>query len=285
MAKDKGIGELSGITPSAVVGLTREGIVSAADLVVADFDRVAYIVDDYNEAARLVREAAKEVPGAIPPPAVRRSRATHHEGLGVTTPVLRSPVKAQPLPSKPAAPTLPKGREDMREPTTRESGLPAAMETAVRGMRLGHGESGAQGRAALRRRLDALSMLLEHGADEQELCAALLLEPVESGTPDQSDLGKRFGSGIAKLVEECTSLRAIPMLPSGTAPRYYMEMAQNASGAARRICAAYLLSSDRRGGAAWHSRLLAEALAGGEPDELVTLARTTVERSGERQAA
>src|SRR4051812_4454455 len=125
MAKDKGIGELSGIAPAAVVGLTGAGIVSAGDLVAADFDRVAYIVDDYNEAARLVREAAKEIPGSIPPPAARRSGAAHGEGHGVSTPVLRSPMRgsaSQSIPHKtaavaaPAPPPAPKSREVTNEP-------------------------------------------------------------------------------------------------------------------------------------------------------------------------
>ena len=52
MAKDKHrIGEIAGISPAAVVGLNRIGIVTIHDLLHAEFDRVAYIVDDYNEAA------------------------------------------------------------------------------------------------------------------------------------------------------------------------------------------------------------------------------------------
>src|SRR6266850_1617246 len=59
MAKDKRVGELPGITASATEGLNRIGVVTLLDLLAADFDRVAYIVDDYNEAARLLREAKK----------------------------------------------------------------------------------------------------------------------------------------------------------------------------------------------------------------------------------
>jgi hypothetical protein len=294
MAKDRRISELPGIAPAAVVGLTRDGIVTVADLVAADFDRVAYLVDDYNEAARLVREAVKEVPGATAPPSARRSRSTHHDGPGVATPVVRSPInKAHAIPHKPAPaaaapvpvpPPASRTRADMRE-TSASNGLTAAMDLALRGLRLGSGESGDQSRATLRRRLDAASALLEHGADEQEICAALLLEPAESGEIESADLGKRFGAGAAQLVEECTSLRAIPMLPTGQLPRSYLDSARDASTSARRVCAAYLLATDRRGGAAWHARLLSEALAAGEPDDLVTLARSTVERAGERAAA
>src|SRR3989442_15877199 len=60
MAKDRQtVNELPGITASAAVALTRAGIVSMQDLLAAEFDRVAYVVDDYNEAARLVKEARR----------------------------------------------------------------------------------------------------------------------------------------------------------------------------------------------------------------------------------
>src|SRR5690554_5255454 len=63
MAKDKRISELPGISAGASVGLNRAGIVSLQDLLAAEFDRVAYVVDDYNEAARLVKEARKMLEG------------------------------------------------------------------------------------------------------------------------------------------------------------------------------------------------------------------------------
>src|SRR5262245_1144583 len=44
MAKDKKISELSGITPAAVMGLNRSGIVTVNDLVLAEFDKVAYLL-------------------------------------------------------------------------------------------------------------------------------------------------------------------------------------------------------------------------------------------------
>jgi hypothetical protein len=69
----------------------------------------------------------------------------------------------------------------------------------------------------------------------------------------------------------------VPLLPSGKLPRYYIDMAKAASGAARRVCAAYLLESDRRGQAEWHARMLVQGLTAGEPEELVTLAQRTVQ--------
>src|SRR5215475_13595847 len=61
MAKDKKITELPGISPAAVMGLNRSGIVTVNDLVLAEFDKVAYLLEDYNEAARLLKEARKMV--------------------------------------------------------------------------------------------------------------------------------------------------------------------------------------------------------------------------------
>ncbi|MEX2219584.1 MAG: HD domain-containing protein, partial [Phycisphaerales bacterium] len=210
MAKDKSIRELPGISPSAVVGLTRDGIVSVSDLVAADFDRVAYLVDDYNEATRLVREAAKDVPGSMPS---RRSRNQESGQVG-STPVMRSPLKAV------AAPKAPASRA--REEAPREPVMQAALEVAARGVNLGEG---AAARAMLHRRLGSACLLLEHGADEAELCAALILETAEGGGLGSEEIARRFGGAVERVIEECASLRAVPMLPSGKLPRYYVDMA------------------------------------------------------------
>lgn len=272
MSKDKRIDELPGITPSAVVGLTRDGVVTVADLLAADFDRVAYLVDDYNEASRLMKEAAKEVPGSMPH-LPKRSRS-HAEGPGVSTPVVRSPLKSASGAARSAAvpaATAPRPKDDPRETI-----LSAALDMAVRGLSLGPTDT--QPRATLKRRLSAACLLLEHGADEPQLAAAMLLEPAEAGAIKSEEISRRFGAPVERLLDECASLRAVPMLPSGKLPRYYLEMAGAASLSSRRICAAYLLSSERRAASAWHARLLSEGLSAGEADDLITLARKSVER-------
>src|ERR1043165_6442236 len=61
MAKDKKINDLPGISQAALMGLNRSGIVTVNDLVAAEFDKVAYLLEDDNEAARLLKEARRMV--------------------------------------------------------------------------------------------------------------------------------------------------------------------------------------------------------------------------------
>jgi hypothetical protein len=281
MAKDKRIGDLPGITPAAVVGLNRAGIVTLHDLLGAEFDRVAYVVDDYNEAARLVKEARKQtdggrrhkhapeplVPGPLshnPPPSTTR----HHTRAA-----------AQPL-SFMAEP--PSGAPSSAESHPAGEGLlSSAMALALRGVILS-GPADAESRAALARRFEACALLLSHRAGEAELAAAALVEAAEAGLITAEDVDAQCGHPLEALLEECGSLRAVPVLPSGKPPKYYLEMARSASVESRRVCAALLIVALRAGrgalpGGDWYAALLAEALEAGGPDELVAAARAAVD--------
>jgi hypothetical protein len=248
MAKDKRISELPGISTAAVVALNRAGIVSIQDLLSSEFDRVAYVVDDYNEAARLVKEARRMGEGR---------RVKHNvESL------VPGPLSGQQAPS-----------------ASRHHSRAAAQPSAPQG---------AEGRAALARRLSVAAVLLEHGGTETEISAAVLLEAAESGAITADDVNSRCGEGIEALLEECGSLRAVPMLPTGKPPRYYLEMAKGASRESRRVCAAHLFialgdETAPQANGPWYVRLLAEALEAGGPDELVSMARAAVE--GSKRAA
>jgi hypothetical protein len=289
MAKDKHrIGEIAGISPAAVVGLNRIGIVTIHDLLHAEFDRVAYIVDDYNEAARLVREA-KKVSGNDGLP--RRSKGGTPESL-VPSPLapnsMASPNRNQtriatpnaaPSPTRniPAVPSGPVVGHIGPESRSGQNLVAVALAIASEGVTL-NGEQPEEGRAVLARRLGLASLILEHGGGESEFLAAMLLEAAESGAVQPDDVGGRFGKEVEKLLDECTALRAVPMLPTGKPPRYYLDMARNASMEARRVCAAHLICACRSGpealpGGAWYAKLLVEALETGAPDELVSLSR------------
>ncbi len=285
MAKDKRIGEIPGISASAAVGLNRLGIVTIHDLLAAEFDRVAYVVDDYNEAARLLREAKK-----IADAGSGRRRSAHADPH-VPAPLSQSPpptttrahhrAGVQPHPQQPSehhAPGTSAG------PNT----LGRAMEMLAHGLSLA-GESGAANRAVLARRLSAAATLVDDGASEAELMSCVVLEAVEAGAVRPEEVGPRYGQTVADLVEECTALRAVPMLPTGKPPRYYMEMAREASRESRRVCAAHLLATLEAGpdslpGGAWYAKLLLEGLEAGGPDELVGAARAAL-GGDKRQAA
>jgi hypothetical protein len=131
------------------------------------------------------------------------------------------------------------------------------------------------------------AILAAHGGSESELAAAVLVELGEAGAVSAEEVESRCGAGLVALLEECGSLRAVPVLPSGKAPKYYLEMAAGASREARRVCAALLAAAAdtaETAGGQWHGRLLLEALESGGPDELVAVARTKMD-SGRRAAA
>jgi hypothetical protein len=279
MAKDKRINELPGISNAAVVALNRAGIVSVHDLLSQEFDRVAYVVEDYNEAARLVKEARKMSEG-------RRMR-------GNTDSLVPAPLsggQASPRAERHHARAVhaaPAAQPSSTSGSTSDGALGGALSLAARGLNIS-GQNGTEARASLARRLSVAAVLLEHGGSESEISAAVLLEAAEGGTVGADDIASRCGEGIGALLEECGSLRAVPILPTGKPPRYYLDMARGVSREARRVCAAHLFISlgedgPPAGSGPWYYRLLLEALEAGGPDELVSMARAAVE--GSKRAA
>jgi len=322
MAKDKKINEIPGIGSAAIVQLTRIGVVTVQDLLHADFDRVAYVIEDYKEASRLVNEANKMVSkrGTKAPTTPKPGDASGVEHVVSPKPV----VMAEPEPSKskpeaiPAAhrhkggaPSKPsegsRANETRRESkpeaqpvansaesasaratlTGAESPLALALSLLARGVSLAD-RSDFESRLALARRLAVADLLLRYGASELELIAALLTEPVEAGTVSPQEALPRFGGEAWRVVEQATALRSVPLLPSGRTPPYYLEMARSVSREARRVCAAFLtqsLASGTTSGAnLFHARLLVEALRAGGPDDLVELASASLEHAASENA-
>ena len=286
MAKDKRIGELPGISAAAAEGLSRIGVVTIQELLAAEFDRVAYVVDDYNEAARLLREAKKlaeaggsrrstrnsqpepHVPSPLSPTPAPTTTRTHHLRAGT-----------QPHPQQPSQPSA---------AGAGSAALAQAMAALAHSLSL-TGEDATRNRAVLARRMSATAVVVDDGGSESELMACALLEAVEAGSMAAEDLARRFGQTVAELVEECTALRAVPMLPTGKPPRYYLEMARTATREARRVCAAHLLATLEDGpaslpGGAWYAQLLLEGLEAAGPDELVAAARASLD-GAKREAA
>ncbi len=261
MAKDKRIADLPGISQAAIVALSRIGLLTATDLVNADFDRIAVVLEDFNEADRLVREARK----------------TADLRKGKEAPTTPGPLSSVSVPTPRTAVRVGTSgagsRNQKNQSAASASVVGNALTLAATSM-----HEGADWRATLLRRMESARFILEYDGSANEVAAVLLLEAAESeALGDEARLGPELDS----LLEECISLRAVPTLPSGRPPRYYLEMAAKASLAARRVCAADLLS----GGMAESDRLplLIEALLEGEGDELV--ARLTETPDGRRKAA
>lgn len=249
MGKDKRIADFPGISQANVVALSRIGLLTATDLLNADYERLAVVLDDFDEAARLVREARKagdvrKAKEATPPPPV--PLASHP----ASAPAQRSTIRIG---------TSGSGSRTKNQSAAGAGVVGQALTLAATGI-----QDGPDWRASLSRQLHAVRLLLDNEGTPQEISAALLLDAIESSTG--SDAG-RLGAELEALLEECIALRAVPALPSGKLPRYYLEMAAKATLSARRVCAAALLASglnrpDR-------AELLAEALLAGESDPIV----------------
>jgi hypothetical protein len=244
MPKDKRISELPGISPAAVVALNRMGLLTVSDLVNADYDRVAVVLEDFNEASRLIKEArlvadtrkVKDAPGgSTPAPLAHGNTPTSH----------RAAIRTAPS-AKPAA------------PAKSVSPMNAALASVASDF------SAPDWRETLMRRFDAVSFLLGHNASPTEVAASLTLEAAEAG-----EVSVNLTAEVENLLEECIALRTVPVLPSGKLPRYYLDMASRSSLAARRVCAAALLACLRAGGRVERADLLAEALTSGEQDPLI----------------
>lgn len=281
------VAELPGISPAAVVNLNRLGIVTAGDLLAADYDKLAVQLESFDDASRLVKEARKvagpEAPVAPHPTPVAEKAAPEKPHTAAEKRADRAAAEAsapRPAGEAPSAPT----------------GLSLALAWASAGLDLSPGAPGEAGRSALLRRLAASMTLLEGGATEQECSAALLIEAAEAGAAEPAQVKARFGGAVVAIVEECLSLRAVPVSPNGRLPKYYLDMAAKTSRPARRACAALQLAQVRRGqtttgqpashpGASpWYSRLLLEALEAGGPDDLVARLKSAFAASESRAA-
>jgi hypothetical protein len=268
--KDKKISELPNIAQGAVVALNRIGILTASDLIGAEFDRVAYVVEDFNEATRLVREARKFVDGrrkAADTPTAPGPQASGNPAVAAS-----APAHPQNAPSK--NPQRPSTGKPSQAPPMKTSPVGTALAIAA----ATSAEESDDWRVTLRRRLGAVTMLLDHRGSEDEVAAALLLESVEAGEVS-TETTSQMGAAIERLLEECLSLRAVPVLPSGKLPRYYLEMAKEAGLPARRICASYIMAALEFEPEAPGPELLrvAEALLAGSTDDLLKQLGTLME--------
>ncbi len=209
------IATLSGISPSDVVALNRVGIISVSDLLGSDFDRVAYLLDSYDNAEILFREAmsfAKQFKGTSPRTAsVKPAEDGPHE----------------------AAPASASAGEVVS----------LALSEAAR---LENVEGDAVGALARLARRTELAASLGDRTPEV-LAAALLHDAAER--PDwparRGELASKFGAGFGAIVEQCASLRVVPLSPAGGPGKSYLALMEGASAPARLVCAGVTIRSIR----------------------------------------
>jgi len=263
------ISEIPGISSSAVVQLNRMGITTIADLLAADYEQVAVLMDCFDDAAKVIKEAKKMVEPE-PKPAGRTSRG--HAGESKGAPDLKPPAHTRPATvGYPAPRASSKASSADSASTVWISHLERAFHLTTQA-----DSTGESPRAVAARRLGVASRVLASPGADCEAVVAVLIESLEAGSITPDVLVKEFGAEVARVADEAMAIRAVPVSPSGKLPKYYLEMAAKASNAARRVCAGFQLwwldqpASNAPGASPWYAKLVMEALEQGEPDPVVS---------------
>jgi (p)ppGpp synthase/HD superfamily hydrolase len=91
------------------------------------------------------------------------------------------------------------------------------------------------------------SLLLEAGGDEDLAIAALLHDVVEDcgGAPMLKEVRKRFGTRVAKVVDECTDANTFPKPPWRERKEKYLRRLEKAGAGTRLVSAADKLNNVR----------------------------------------
>lgn len=285
------IAELAGVGQPAVMCLNRVGINSVADLLRANPDEVAYLLDSYEEAERVLRSARKHA--ADNPADLTTEPSAPAAPAGLPTETAPPPsfryVAAEETPALVEAEPV---DEELDEPTL--NGLGAALSVVAAQV----GESGPG--LGLCERLSAVALVLEHGGSPTEATAAALHDAVLSPGWSMSpvEARARFGDAVGEIVNDCARIQGVPLSPMGRPQGVYVEMVARIGPSARRVAAAQALAAVRlarslwvREGAAvwgrfhggrdfclWYYRALASALAAAESTPLTRELLVAIER-------
>ncbi|MEO6236787.1 MAG: HD domain-containing protein [Vicinamibacterales bacterium] len=84
------------------------------------------------------------------------------------------------------------------------------------------------------------SIVIDDGGSEDEAIAALLHDAAEDhgGRARLADIATRFGSGVARIVEDCTDSWATPKEPWAERKKLYVEHARTLAAPSLRVSAA-----------------------------------------------
>jgi hypothetical protein len=282
------IAELAGIGQPAVMCLNRIGINTLADLLAANPDEVAYHLDSYDEAERVLKAARKraadDAEAEPETPAAAVAEPTDHPPAAAFQPSEAPLVFPRTIASRPS-------------PT----GIGAALSLAA--AHAGDCAPGHDGALGLCERLSAVALVLEHGGGAAEAAAAAIHDAVLSPgwAMTAAEARSRFGPEVGDLVEQCARIQGVPLSPMGRPQAAYVELVRQTSPAARRICAAQALATVRlacslclREGSAgwerfhggrefciWYYRALSSALSASGRSPLADELASSVERLAE----
>jgi (p)ppGpp synthase/HD superfamily hydrolase len=122
------------------------------------------------------------------------------------------------------------------------SNLSSRLDEAVAYARLAHDGQTRKGTLSpyIAHLMGVASIVLEDGGSEDEAIAGLLHDAAEDqgGRERLEDIRRRFGDGVATIVEDCTDSWEEPKRPWGERKRAYVEHARTLSNTSLRVSAA-----------------------------------------------
>jgi len=218
------IGELKGISDSAVLALTRNGVVTVEDLLRRDIDQIAYLVDSMETARRLF-DAAERV---CRPPAVA------------------PPKDPEPGPERDAESQESQDASASDEQPARPKSLLGETLSFIGELGRSTLDGGTTGLSA-EQRLHTLGLVSEGGGGDVECIASLLqgaiVEPHAAADPDLAR--ERFGEKVGDLLDECIMVLSVPVTPVGRPQKAYVEMVARSTGGAKLVCTAHAIATMR----------------------------------------
>jgi (p)ppGpp synthase/HD superfamily hydrolase len=139
--------------------------------------------------------------------------------------------------------------------------------------------------------LAVAAIALEHGASEDEAIAALLHDAIEDqgGAPVRDEIRRRFGRGVAAIVDGCTDADTLPKSPWRHRKEKYLAHLPRAGASVQLVSAADKLHNARslvqdyraigeslwdrfsggKSGTLWYYRAVVTALASAEQTAIV----------------
>ncbi|MFG0286504.1 MAG: hypothetical protein ACF8R7_18980 [Phycisphaerales bacterium JB039] len=263
-------------TPSMVVSLSRNGIVSVHDVLTRPLDEVAYLLDSYDEAEALIVAAQEFLEG-------RGQDSGSKAPTPKPTPKEPRPENRAPAPVRPIArtPRRPRKEAGPRNPDMNQSTNPFADAISMVMAASGPVATSASEKA---HRLTTAAIVLTCSGEEAMAIASVIVEPIhlEIEPMDRQQVRERFGDGAANLLDEVDALMSVPMTPSGRPSPAYKRTVEEASEGALVVAGAHALTAARavtarsrtdgdeawsvfQGGrsfAAWYFKTLAEGIGG-----------------------
>jgi len=258
-------------TPSMVVSLSRNGIVTVHDVLTRPLDEVAYLLDSYDDAEAVILAAQEFMEhrgqdsgvgagqsGARPKdkqqgtPASDKgpggpsggggggsAKAEQRSEKPAPRPILRTPSRPRKSGSGSASSSGKSRKQNMTDPKNRFADA-VSLAMSFSGPVAGSASEKAH-------RLTTAAIVLSCSEDEDQAIAAVLVEPIhrEVEPMDREQIRERYGASAAGVLDEVDALMAVPMSPSGRPSPAYRRSVEQASEGAMMVAGAHAITAAR----------------------------------------